>query len=69
MNVRITAVGRRLFAARSSALSEAAARVAVAIPHAERALADARSLDEALASVTSVLRLVDEAIDFADAAS
>lgn len=64
-NARVTAVGRALFANQSERISVAAREVGTIIPRVEEALADLERLDELVANVTGVLKLVDKAVQTA----
>lgn len=64
-NARVTAVGRALFARQSERIASAAHDVEAVLPRVEEALADLDRLDELVASVTGVLRLVDRAVQTA----
>ncbi|MBB3693582.1 hypothetical protein [Sphingomonas sp. BK580] len=68
LNVRITAVGRQLFATRSAEIAAAARDIHDSIPEVERALADLASLDDALSGLTAVLGIVDKAVGIANSA-
>lgn len=61
-NVRVTAVGRVLFARQTSDLNAAALAVSKAIPEVEYALADLDRLETFVSAMTSMLELVDGAV-------
>lgn len=64
-NVRVTAIGRELFARRTKEISTAAAAVSARIPKVEDALADLARLDAFVANMTGMLKLVDHAVETA----
>ena len=64
----LTAVGRQLMTRRTDAIRDGARDVATALPRLERALADLERVENLVASVSSVLALVDKAVETARAA-
>ncbi len=68
-NVRVTAVGRVLFARQSKDVTAAAGEVAKSIPEVERALADLARLETFVSTMTGMLKLVDGAVATARLAS
>lgn len=62
---RVTAVGSVLLAAQTSDIARLASTVTAAFPDLERAIADRERTEAAVASFTSLLRLVDETVNVA----
>lgn len=68
-NVRVTAVGRVLFARQSEDVTVAAAQVVKSIADVEMALSDLARLETFVSTMTGMLKLVDGAVATARMAS